>query len=581
MLFKQISCFRITILFLIISQPTYSFITVGNGGVGAGCDFNNLTDAYTFAIVNNDRFIRVTNDLTLFDTFVIDSFISIKGGYDNCSDADSDIVGTNLTKWDGGLTDTVVEVNITSGFSFVQIENFEIIRGRNINFAGAGGIFVHGNSDLTLINTVIAQNTGNEGGGLRVVGGDASVVLHNSTIEQNSATAVGGGVYCENSAHFTMTGTSKIRSNDGSDKGGGIYANFGCQLDLQSGSIDSGTFGNGIILNVADFGGGIYLQNGADVSLTGDASHPSSVEKNIANTSGGGIYITGAGSTATLINTTIYDNQAGAIGGGIVVLDSASFTMSRLDTTCWNADDTPGNEECSRITSNKVTSATGTAGAGYIASDANVNIAQTSMKYNDAKNAALFYVLAGHLTLEGNLMVENYFNFVDTNNLFILDDNAILDFNYNTLTLNRTNEIFNLRLLTIQTLNVYNSIIWQQGDNIITEFDNTGGGLPLFQNASFDCNIVHETDSLNAIQHYADNLLTNPNFGLSNDYHLNLPSDAVDFCTETHIQSIYNDLNGKARGVDNPNIIDIRGPYDAGAFEQIIPSDIIFINGFD
>ncbi|HWN98285.1 MAG TPA: C25 family cysteine peptidase, partial [Blastocatellia bacterium] len=73
------------------------------------------------------------------------------------------------------------------------------------------------------------------------------------------------------------------------------------------------TIANG---NPADFGGGIYNQNGGALTVTGCAiSGNSAIKNGVFPSSGGGIY--NFNSTLTLINSTISGNNATGSGGGI------------------------------------------------------------------------------------------------------------------------------------------------------------------------------------------------------------------------------------------------------------------------
>lgn len=568
------------LLMLITTQSAHSFITVANGGVGGGCDFTNILDAYDEAIATNDREIRVTTDLVLPHHLLIDSFINIKGGYDDCAAANAGTVGSNLSQWSGGNQNTVIEVNIASGFNIVMIENFRIYNGKNIAFAGAGGMYIHGNSAVFLNNVIVEDNEGNEGGGIRVTGNNAYVKLTESKVRSNIAD-FGAGVYCESGATLEITANSAINSNNASNDGGGIYGNNDCLINAYTGSVASG-FGatSGIYANQADFGAGVYLKGGADLNLTGDDNHPASIDVNFAGTTGGAIFMTGAGTVVTAINAKIINNFATFGGAAFIVADNARLTMSRLDSTCWN------NDECSIIANNFVTHATNNskAAVAYIDGNSLVNISQTKIDNNKAKTFALFTIEDSIATLEGNLITHNKkYNSADpVNNLFELRDYATLNFHYNTLTENNTDGIFNLGLATVHDLNIYNSLILDSGD-ILNYTDNSGASIPHQSEIYLNCNLVHETTSLNSASSVIFTGTTNnPVFEDvgNNDYHLIEFSSAIDRCNESVIESFHKDLNANSRGNDITTFGDFVGPYDAGAYEYY-DSDIIFTNGFE
>ena len=62
------------------------------------------------------------------------------------------------------------------------------------------------------------------------------------------------------------------------------------------------------------------------------------------------------------------------------------------------------------------------------------------------------------------------------------------------------------------------------------------------------------------------------------DYRLRLDSPALDACSNS--TSFNRDVRDNPRGVDLPEIPDIGGPYDAGAFETQA-GDRLFADGFD
>lgn len=576
--------FKHSVLLLIfLATASSAYVTVGI--IGDGCDVDNLLDAYT----SGDNEIRLTRQLTMHDNFVITRPLSIKGGYENCLDADDDIRGNDLSQWDGDNDDTVVEINLPS-FAVddrVTLDQMRIFNGNKISFAGAGGIFVHGNSHLLLKKSKVDHNTGNEGGGIRVRGANASVWIEDSKIAFNEADT-GGGIYCEANALVNISGNSAINTNTASNKGGGVFANADCLVQSYSGSVASGfAVEYGIFANQAKYGGGVYLQAGADMQLIGNSIHPASIDFNISTnsneqlTGGGGLYMTGVGTDFTGINAKIINNFANTSGGGIVVRDNAYFSMGRKttfsgDVSCWD------NEKCSELSNNTVLFAnSGHAGAGYIDGNSFVAIHQTKIDGNKASKTAVFDIKGAFVELEGNIISNHKAQQIPitTESLFRLREYASLEIAYNTIANNDSTNTIVLYLKTAQELSILSSIIWDNGD-IYAEVDNSGDSLPLAQNTTFDCLIAHE------IQSFPNQTVTNisqanPQFldSVNNNFHVPIFSDAVDFCNENNVQSQYNDLNGTPRGIDLQDRVNLLGPYDLGAYE--LNNDLIFANGFE
>jgi len=575
-MFKTIKTQLSLIMFLLTTQAS-AVITVGAGGIGV-CDHNNLFDAFDDAITNNDHFIRVTSELIMHDTFIINDFIQITGGYDNCADANNNIAGTNLSQWDGDNSDTVVNINVAGVLPLVLIENFRIFDGNDTGFEGAGGIKVS-NGSLTLINSTVESNAGSEGGGIQVTGNSSSLTLQDTIITNNSATILGGGISCNNMAEMNMSGDSVITLNTTNGNGGGIFGSNSCQININNGTPNlHPIFGlNG---NIAEFGGGVYLSQGADMTITGDNSNPAEIVNNISTSAnaqfegGGGAFLTDNGTTLTATNAHISRNTAVNFGAGMVVKNSALVTMKRLNTPCWD------NDKCSSLSGNRITSNTGNSAAGFFGFGGTGNINQTFISNNQANSRAIFRIDDfASVNMEGNVIVDNVgLSGVTTQSLFEVTGNSgsTLDFFYNTIASNNAFVMFVLNgISSSQSIRIINSIIWDQGDIIATLGGNTATGV-------FNCNFVHETTTL--FGSMVDNFVSNPTFvdSANGDFHLSDNSFAIDLCNENTIQSQFKDLNGKDRGNDYPAIVDLRGTFDAGAYEyQFAELDIIFKNGFE
>ncbi len=569
---------KTTLLFLLLlSSQSFGFITVGSGGIGV-CDFDNLLDAYTASVANNDHFIRVTSEQTLHDTFVMTSFTQITGGYDNCLDADTNTMGTNLTQWNGDNTDTVVTMNVGGAFPLVLIENFRLFNGNNTGFEGAGGIKII-NGTLTLINSLVESNNGKEGGGIQL-SGSSSLTIQDSVVASNTATLQGGGLWCTGaSASVTIKGDSVIKLNSTNGKGGGIYASNACQVTVNnSAPMNNPVFGiNG---NVADFGGGVYMTTGANMIISGSDSTPAAITDNISTNAnaqfagGGGVFLTGNGTTLTTTNTHISNNTAINYGAGMVVENSALITMKRLNTPCWD------NDKCSSLSNNRVTDGFGHSAAAFLDSGGVAHINQTFISNNQANSRTVMSLKDFSIArLEGNLIVDNV-NLAggNTQSLFHLSGNlaSALDVFYTTIASNKAFVLFDLNgVSSSQEIRVINSLIWDQGDII----NQSGGNAP---QGVFDCNLVHQTTTLFGTVN--DTTLLYPKFidDLNGNFHLASDSDARDLCGEGVIQSQFKDLNGQDRGIDDPTIPALNGDFEPGAYEyKVVLPDAMFSNGFE
>jgi hypothetical protein len=580
---KKLNRFLITIFLLTLSNLSSAYVTVGATN---DCDYASLEDAYNDA----DPFVRVTTEVIHNDVFTISKTKWYTGGYSTCALAESGTQSDNHTKWTNNGGNPIVDIDTGASNSIVVIDQFEIYNGDNSVSGLTGGIKARGNVSLAIANSLIHDNESKYGGGINLNGDDVRVTVTNSRIYNNSALD-GGGVDCSNGASFTLLEQSTIKNNNSSRDGGGIFAISNCQVSIRSGDSEPPFQADlGIVGNTAqEQGGGIYISIGADVELMGNNQHPASIVGNVSNIDtnsvvigGGGVYLRGDGNipsdgtTFSGTNARIDFNIAKHAGAGIAVTNGATFTMNRSEEACWD------NDKCSSLTQNILTDATGDGAAGYMYNVSSANISGTYIADNQANYSAAFALnLVGTLRLEGNLIVGNTsFTQPFASELFSLSGNnglaSNLDFYYNTLVDNNAGVSFNLDGASSQQwLQIYNSIIRDQGDII-----SANGAIDPFLN--INCNYVHETDSLTAATTSVDNYNLNPGFVDSGtrDYHLAANSLAQDLCNENMIQSNYKDLNGNTRGVDNLDIGNLRGTFDAGAYE-FTANDVIFSNSFD
>jgi CSLREA domain-containing protein len=195
----------------------------------------------------------------------------------------------------------------------------------NTSSEAGGGIFSVTKYGTTIDSSTISNNTATNGGGLSVLGGfdlgtdENPVLVRDSTISGNNAPN-GAGIeigYDSGSTPVTVTG-STISGNEGGagSFGGGvlIVGQLHSAFDLVDSTIsgNSATNGGGVSLS---HGGGPTPLLGPGGSIGFDNS---TIARNTAATSGGGIYLgqydSGSGSqsgTAAINSTIVADNTAG------------------------------------------------------------------------------------------------------------------------------------------------------------------------------------------------------------------------------------------------------------------------------
>ncbi|MFT0138235.1 Calx-beta domain-containing protein [Alcanivoracaceae bacterium MT1] len=292
---------------------------------------------------------------------------------------------------DGTGLSRILSIEGSSPSEFaVQLNNIELINGRNVSDeSGGAAIFVRfadltlnnvrmsnntaigpggairmdGGNHLTLNNTTITDNqaTGDfgRGGAVRVAGGD--LTINNSTISNNQTTGTnaGGGALSLLKADATLTNVTcdgNTTSGDGSG-GGCIELNEGDLTIVDSRILNNAVSGDntagGSARNAG--GGGIFIETGAlnitNSSVTGNSTDGTNAEaggiwgryvtalivgSTIANnTASGGdadvgglaLGFAGNNNAATLINSTVSGNRESGDQGSGVAVDGGPITL--------------------------------------------------------------------------------------------------------------------------------------------------------------------------------------------------------------------------------------------------------------
>gem|GEM_PF-3504701 len=186
---------------------------------------------------------------------------------------------------------------------------------------GAGGAIAVDSIEGSILlsnSTITANVSSGNGGGIAVLGFDfytGDITLDNTQITNNSASDAGGGISVEEGS-LLLKNNSLIADNTAYE-GGGIFFNdeyAGQILDINNSTIRDNTASEG-------YGGGILFY-AADPDLL---IRNSTISGNYASGGGGGVavyYSSGGGSnegSITIQNTTVSNNTAGSEGGGFMM----------------------------------------------------------------------------------------------------------------------------------------------------------------------------------------------------------------------------------------------------------------------
>lgn len=194
-----------------------------------------------------------------------------------------------------------------SGGSF-NISESEV---RNNSAENSGGGIKIDSSLATITNSQISNNSTSELGGGISLGGytNSELTLSESTIENNTSTH-GGGIHTDRGTAQIVN--SSLSGNTASSRGGGINS-YDTKLDIVSSQIENN--------NAGFTGGGIFGEGGNYRETTTLAN--STVSGNVASNSGGGLYVgtsTYNYSTYLEILDSTISNNSSEIGGGIFII---------------------------------------------------------------------------------------------------------------------------------------------------------------------------------------------------------------------------------------------------------------------
>ena len=584
--------------------------SIASIGGDANCNYNvNSTSIQD--LINNASIaeIRLADTASYFeDLFISDKSISIRGGFANCMDANSNNQSNTQTLITGSGSAPVISISGSSEAHNIVLQNLGLTNGQGAEFFHGGGISTLGASaSITVDNVNIFGNTGTSGGGIAINNGDTDMVILNSFIQSNTADS-GGGIHCLGTdASIAILGLSGVLNNFANDEigsdeigGGGIYITEGCVVSVFSGSKDNpsqyGISGNTSQSN----GGGVLLTNGAKLNLYGqvfcygnncygDASQPVNISNNKAydNTvfdffgNGGGIYAYGFQSDTQVYmqGVLINNNHADQHGGGLMS-NTADIELQIDNASCWD------HMRCNFFQGNEAKNSEGDdsyGGALYL-SGSNSIINNTFFEDNRADYGVAISLRTGITNISGSVLNNNgnsgQGGLVD-NYVISLQDSPEITIEHATITDNKATTAVLGRLdFTNMTLNIYSSIIHDVNSG--TLFDGNTG----FMASDLDCIIAHDLVFLNTM--IATNTLNeNPQFvnSAQRDYHLNsILSPAVDFCVLHNTLGDIRDMDGQLRGWDDNLVANNQGNplmvYDAGA-DETYDNDIIFANDFE
>jgi parallel beta-helix repeat protein len=286
-------------------------------------------------------------------------------------------------------------------------------------------------STVTVIDSVIRDNTSTDRGGGVYVDSGSTLIVTDSTLSGNTAQYFGGGIY-NDAAGTVMVMGSTLRGNS-AGYGGGLY-DFVSTMTVAGSVIDGNTAFNGggidelggrltvsdstITGNSSRFdGGGFYFESQSNATITGST---------VSGNDGGAIFITS--STVAVTGSVLSDNTGVAVYNGASTLTITDSTIrgnhggglynlnSRLTLTGSTVNDNVGssgagifNDTLSTLTVTNSTISNNTAadnGGGVYSADSAV-FTNCTISGNAAHDGGGIYKAHGLLNLRNTIVAGN------------------------------------------------------------------------------------------------------------------------------------------------------------------------------
>jgi predicted outer membrane repeat protein len=566
-------------------------------GDGPNCSTNNIQSAINSAPpppAITQILIARTRVYNVASLDINSKNIFLYGGYADCNQVQFDSIRTEISGAGGAVASVLV---IRGATSQVGIYNLAISDGDEDNTSYGGGVDIREGPHALVYfqNTSIFNNRAGLGGGLSVRNSTPAnqaavkvVVGSNSSISSNQSLA-GGGIYCENSTLDIKGLNISIFNNQAGTTNPPLLGNGG-GLNLQNCISKIGTtslIGN-IANNIATNNGGGILAAGAQMSLaiyTVDAFNPVRIIGNTAQNFGGAIAVDDD-ADVRLYAGIIDNNRAYNGGGAINVFDEgtaepAVFTMVNNQFSAGTGDfdrsvlcDVSIAAQCNRISNNKAIDALNQVRPGAV-TRTTASLGQPitrlnrtrvfgnvgdSLSFSSGDSASISGLSCQGCLIHGNQVARYLFNFEGFNGVE-LNTSTVANNTVGIAVVRHANYAYSIR----------RSIVFESVPMAHLASEGTY--------APFRKNILSSAQNIN-VQDVHQNLVTDPKFvaPLQADFSLRSDSPALDYLDAINNEAA---INSSDRVIDLPNVNNVYGPQDAGAYEMPLPAEFVFRNGFE
>jgi hypothetical protein len=559
-------------------------------GPGTDCTHTSLQAALDSAANNSGadvvRIVRTADWTGIQVSTNTNQDVEIVGGWTVCSSQ----VPTGMTTLDGtgGQARSVIALRGNGNFT---LRNLEITGGDQAGDDDGGGIHFQGGGILRVIDSVITENSADEGGGVYAHGTTitAEAILENTVVSSNTARSHGGGAVAQQ-IEMTIRGDgSALMFNTAGGSGGGLLVRSGGYKSYAY--VSGGLFG--VTGNSAARGGGIAVVAGVEsaqeaqvqvFSTTPDVPLP--ITNNSASERGGAIDLQpdgegisgdeNADAIANLRNVRIEGNIAPAGAAINLAHDNWSFGELAIGGRAYfntgalhpSAAPCPFGKPCGTIRNNTTGNTTGA--VVHLSESADLFASRIAIEGN--QGGWLVYLSGEEFTqfqLDNSLIAGNA-----VQNALIRDDQenggsvTPLNLHYLTITDNAigANGVLSINEDMILT----RSLIDQPGKALIATNVGATGGTHDIQH------VIANTATLPS-----GTTLAAPRFvDAANGYYLpRAGSRAVDFAPA--LATFTQDLYSHTRTLDLPINPNEAGATDAGALEREYLQPLVLNPDFD
>jgi len=565
------------------APQAFAFRNFKVGSDGA-CDYTSIQDAVNAAAAAGvpPNYISIADNATYSGQAITigNQTLYITGGLSDCSHT----TPSAKTKISGRSGQSVFNI---SGASNVTLTDLEITGGSPAN--EGGGIYFGGSGSLNLVDTWVHNNVaGNSGGGIAMEPSGASVLaLRDSTVSANQATNIfGGGISIDGPTTFYSDSGTYIALNSAGLGGGGIAitAGGGAAVGYVSSIVDE---------NTSAAGGGIFVYNGATMNLfSSSATSGVQLFGNSATGTGGAVYVSVGGALCAQ-DFSIHDNTA---QDGAAIGTYGSTTRVRLnDISCAPASPpiampavACSGTSCNAIEHNIAQTAAGAATNGntiVLKTDAASAGAFAGLRFAARNNTGgnVVYLDAtgsnAQVTLANCLIAGNTLTSYD---VYAQNAAANTSITINGCTIVGNSEGKGAMVVAPSKLQLLNSIFIGSGNSIVAYIPSAATAV--LQYDLVGPNNYNTNQGTGPLTSGTDVAKGTPDFvdEAHGDYHQQPYSAGVDYAPAIPISK---DLDGNPRNVDLPDVVNLFGSMDLGAYEiqgdACGASDTIFCNGFE